>query len=145
MKTKRLLSTLAFLAGASTALFAQYDPSLRPKADGQWDFENEADFTENSIEGSTYNIVSGIAEQDAFTLGANAVCRVENGPSETDKAVTVHAGDIFQLNLGTEETIGNYTLMWNVRINETGFYYALLQTDPNNVNDGAFSLPPCLA
>ena len=138
MKTKRLLSTLAFLASASAALFAQYDPSLRPKADGQWDFENEADFTENSIEGSTYNIVSGIAEQDAFTLGANAVCRVENGPSETDKAVTVHAGDIFQLNLGTEETIGNYTLVWNVRISETGFYYALLQTDPNNVNDGAF-------
>ena len=138
MKAKRLFSMLAFIASASAALFAQYDPSLRPKADGQWDFENEADFTENSIEGSTYNIVSGIAEQDAFTLGANAVCRVENGPSETDKAVTVHAGDIFQLNLGTEETIGNYTLMWNVRINETGFYYALLQTDPNNVNDGAF-------
>ena len=138
MKAKRLFSMLAFMASASAALFAQYDPSLRPKADGQWDFENEADFTENSIEGSTYNIVSGIAEQDAFTLGANAVCRVENGPSETDKAVTVHAGDIFQLNLGTEETIGNYTLMWNVRISETGFYYALLQTDPNNVNDGAF-------
>lgn len=138
MKAKRLFSMLAFIASASAALFAQYDPSLRPKADGQWDFENETDFTENSIEGSTYNIVSGIAEQDAFTLGANAVCRVENGPSETDKAVTVHAGDIFQLNLGTEETIGNYTLMWNVRINETGFYYALLQTDPNNVNDGAF-------
>ena len=58
MKAKRLFSMLAFIASASAALFAQYDPSLRPKADGQWDFENEADFTENSIEGSTYNIVS---------------------------------------------------------------------------------------
>ena len=49
MKAKRLFSMLAFIASASAALFAQYDPSLRPKADGQWDFENEADFTENSI------------------------------------------------------------------------------------------------
>mgnify|MGYP003301028048 CR=1 FL=1 len=49
MKAKRLLTSLALVASTCAALHAQYDPSLRPIADAQWDFENAANFTENSI------------------------------------------------------------------------------------------------
>jgi hypothetical protein len=116
MKTKRLLSTLAFLAGASAALFAQYDPSLRPKADGQWDFENEADLTANTIAGSVINIEKGLAGENSFTIGENGMVQSE-GPSAEDRAITVQPGDIFKMNVGTTEEVSNYTLMWNLRIN----------------------------
>ena len=135
MKTKRLLSTLAFLAGASAALFAQYDPSLRPKADGQWDFENEADLTANTIAGSVINIEKGLAGENSFTIGENGMVQSE-GPSAEDRAITVQPGDIFKMNVGTTEEVSNYTMMWNVRINTHSYYHALLQTNPDNHTDG---------
>ena len=136
MKAKRLLTSLALVASTCAALHAQYDPSLRPKADAQWDFENAANFTENSIEGSAFSIECGVAGPKTFTLGANSISPVD-GPSADDKAITVHAGDIFKMNLNTTETVSNYTLLWNVRISSTAKYHALLQTDPeNDDNDG---------
>lgn len=136
MKAKRLLTSLALVASTCAALHAQYDPSLRPAADAQWDFENAANFTENSIEGSAFSIECGVAGPKTFTLGANSISPVD-GPSADDKAITVHAGDIFKMNLNTTETVSNYTLLWNVRISSTAKYHALLQTDPeNDDNDG---------
>ena len=136
MKAKRLLTSLALVASTCAALHAQYDPSLRPTADAQWDFENADNFTENSIEGSAFSIECGVAGPKTFTLGANSISPVD-GPSADDKAITVHAGDIFKMNLNTTETVSNYTLLWNVRISSTAKYHALLQTDPeNDDNDG---------
>lgn len=136
MKAKRLLTSLALVASTCAALHAQYDPSLRPIADAQWDFENENNLTENTIAGSALSIECGIGGNKTFTLGANSISPVD-GPSADDKAITVHAGDIFKMNLNTTETVSNYTLLWNVRISSTAKYHALLQTDPeNDDNDG---------
>lgn len=135
MKAKRLLTSLALIASTCAALHAQYDPSLRPTADAQWDFENAANLTENSIEGSALSIECGIAGTNTFTLGANNIASI-GGPSETDKAVTLQPGDIFKMNLNTTETVSNYTLLWNVRISSAAKFHALLQTAPDNTTDG---------
>lgn len=109
MKAKRLLTSLALIASTCAALHAQYDPSLRPTADAQWDFENAANLTENSIEGSALSIECGIAGTNTFTLGANKITSI-GGPSDTDKAIALQPGDIFKMNLNTTETVSNYTL-----------------------------------
>ena len=129
MKAKRLLTSLALVASTGVALHAQYDPSLRPIADAQWDFENAANFTENSIEGSAFSIESGVAGTKTFTLGENKISPID-GPSAEDKAITLQPGDIFKMNLNTTETVSNYTLLWNVRISSIAKYHALLQTAP---------------
>lgn len=135
MKAKRLLTSLALVASTGVALHAQYDPSLRPIADAQWDFENAANFTENSIEGSAFSIESGVAGTKTFTLGENKISPID-GPSAEDKAITLQPGDIFKMNLNTTETVSNYTLLWNVRISSIAKYHALLQTAPDNTTDG---------
>ena len=135
MKAKRLLTSLALVASTCAALHAQYDPSLRPTADAQWDFENAANFTENSIEGSALSIECGIAGTNTFTLGANKITSI-GGPSDTDKAIALQPGDIFKMNLNTTETVSNYTLLWNVRISSAAKFHALLQTAPDNTTDG---------
>lgn len=135
MKAKRLLTSLALVASTCAALHAQYDPSLRPIADAQWDFENENNLTENSIAGSALSIECGTAGIRTFQLGENKITSIA-GPSEKDKAITVFAGDIFKMNVGTTETVSSYTLLWNVRISNANKYHALLQTDPGNTNDG---------
>lgn len=135
MKAKRLLTSLALVASTCAALHAQYDPSLRPAADAQWDFENAANFTENSIEGSAFSIESGVAGTKTFTLGENNISPID-GPSAEDKAITLQPGDIFKMNLNTTETVSNYTLLWNVRISSIAKYHALLQTAPDNTTDG---------
>lgn len=135
MKAKRLLTFLALIASTCAALHAQYDPSLRPTADAQWDFENAANLTENSIEGSALSIECGIAGNKSFTLGANNISPIE-GPSAEDKAIALQPGDIFKMNLNTTETVSNYTLLWNVRISSAAKFHALLQTAPDNTTDG---------
>ena len=135
MKAKRLFTLLALIASTGVALHAQYDPSLRPKADAQWDFENETNLTENSIAGSAQSIECGTAGIKTFTVGANNITPIA-GPADNDKAITVHGGDIFKMNVGTTETVSNYTLLWNVRISNANKYHALLQTDPANSEDG---------
>lgn len=59
--------------------------------------------TENTIEGSALSIECGIAGSKTFTLGANNITSIA-GPAENDKAITVHGGDIFKMNLGATET-----------------------------------------
>lgn len=135
MKAKRLLTSLALVASTCAALHAQYDPSLRPAADAQWDFENEDNLTENTIAGSALSIECGTAGIRTFQLGENKITSIA-GPSENDKAITVFAGDIFKMNVGTTETVSSYTLLWNVRISNANKFHALLQTDPGNANDG---------
>lgn len=135
MKAKRLLTSLALVASTCAALHAQYDPSLRPTADAQWDFENETNLTENTIEGSALSIECGIAGSKTFTLGANNITSIA-GPAENDKAITVHGGDIFKMNLGATETVSNYTLLWNVRIGSAEKFHALIQTANDNTTDG---------
>ncbi|MBR4855603.1 MAG: hypothetical protein IKU94_03140, partial [Bacteroidaceae bacterium] len=135
MKAKRLLTSLALIASTGVALHAQYNPSLRPQADAQWDFENESNLTENTIAGSALSIECGVAGNKSFEVTANSITSIA-GPAENDKAITVHAGDIFKMNTGTTETVSNYTLLWNVRISSANKFHALIQTANDNTTDG---------
>jgi hypothetical protein len=63
------------------------------------------------------------------------------GPSETNKAVKIGVGSYFKANHGIEANgggakVNEYTLLIDFKVDQTGRYYAFLQTDPTNTSDG---------
>ncbi|MBQ5721733.1 MAG: hypothetical protein IIV67_05540 [Bacteroidaceae bacterium] len=136
-----------------TGLFMQYESgdiaaedipaileSLKPQVenpapDARWTFEDASNFMANAVADSPFSIEPGTAGANTYTLGENTISATA-GPGYGDEgAVTIHKGDILQLNLDNTEDKGSYTLMWNIRIPKVGVYYTLLQTYANNEDD----------
>lgn len=128
-----LLLALIGLLGSNVQVMAQDIPE--PAA--QWNFNNADDLMAPD-KGSLQMIpaVLGTRSVTVSTLSAAGIVPAD-GPDETNKAIFVPATAALKvLRADGSAASQSYTLMLDVMVEDAAPYDGLLQTDPNNGNDG---------
>ena len=105
-----------------------------PEPDGLWDFEDVNNLTQNSIEGSPYTLETGVCGSRSYSLEDIEVTSVI-GPQSGDNAIALKAGEMFKLNLGTQEEMTSYTIGWYISVADFNVWRALLQNNTENLSD----------
>ena len=102
---------------------------------GSWTFDTESDKLVNSADGAV-ELIPGLKADELEakeTLSDIGVTYVD-GPEAGNGAIRLPAGAIF--NIQYDEKLSSYTLMYDVKIPDHNEFRSLLQTTPENNNDG---------
>ena len=115
------------------------DPSnLPPTPAARWAFDDESNLLSNSVEGSALSLQKAVESGTTVTLKDDNGIKAIAGPSDDNGGIYVPKAAAFRVNRETTDSVKNYTLQYDVRVEATDVYHALLQTNPNNSDDADF-------
>lgn len=122
-----------------------YSGEKAPDAFAKWTFDDAGSLMSNATESEIIMepavIGEGAAVTTVGTLEEAGIKQVE-GPTKDNKAITCPAASVLSVmyDAESENDITNYTLMYDIRINNLISYNALLQTNLDNSNDADFTI-----
>lgn len=110
------------------------DPQEMPARDAEWKFNNAEDLYANTVSDDIKLI--------PYKVGANktAPTPYENiadaAVTKTEKGIALKKSSCLFMDLNEADRLGNYTLVYDLKVADAVSYSSLLQTNLDNTNDG---------